>query len=52
MHYELQLLPNNTASETFLHKSERVRIFDWKFIPGAPARQSVEEYVTLDKNIS
>ena len=31
--YQLPLLPNNTASETFLHKSGAVRSFDWIFLP-------------------
>ena len=35
--YALLLLPNNTASEIFLHKPEAVWLVDWKFIPGAPA---------------
>jgi hypothetical protein len=35
--YELPLLPNNTASETFLHKSGAVRRVDWIFITEAPA---------------
>ena len=30
--YELSLLPNNTANETFLHKSGAVRSVDWIFI--------------------
>ena len=34
--YELPLLPNNTASETFLHKSGAVRKVDWIFITGGP----------------
>jgi len=35
--YEVPLVPNNTASETFLHKSGAVRSVDWIFIIGAPA---------------
>ena len=35
--YELPLLPNSTAGETFLHKSGAVRRVDWIFITGAPA---------------
>ena len=35
--YELSLLPNNTANETLLQKSEAVRSADWIFIIGAPA---------------
>jgi hypothetical protein len=34
--YELPLLPNNTANETFLHKLGAVRSVDWIFITGAP----------------
>jgi len=37
--YELPLLPNNTASETFLHKSGAVRSVDWVSIIGVPARR-------------
>ena len=36
--YELPLLSNNTARETFLHISGAVRIADWIFITGEPAR--------------
>jgi len=32
----LLLVPNNTASETFLHKSGAVRSVDWLVIVGAP----------------
>jgi hypothetical protein len=35
--YELPLLPNHTASETFLHKSGAVQSVDWVFIIGVPA---------------
>ena len=35
--YELLLQSNDTASETFLHKSGTVRSVDWIFIIGAPA---------------
>jgi hypothetical protein len=35
--YELALLPNNTASETFLHNWGAVQRVDWIFITGAPA---------------
>jgi hypothetical protein len=35
--YELSLLPNKTASETFLHKSVAVRSADWIFIIGVLA---------------
>jgi len=34
--YELPLLQNNTASETFLHNLGAVRSVDWIFIIGAP----------------
>ena len=34
--YELPLVPNNTASEIFLHKSEAVRSVDWIIIIGVP----------------
>ena len=34
--YELPLLPNNTVSETFLHKLGAVRSVDWMFIIWAP----------------
>ena len=47
--YVLPLLPNNTASETFLHKSGAVRSVDWMFITGVPAWPCLGEYVTLDK---
>jgi len=42
------LLPNKTASETFLHKSGAVRSIDWIFITMAPAWRWLGEYVTLD----
>jgi len=35
--YELPLLPNNTGSETFLHKSGAVRSVDWIFFIGVLA---------------
>jgi len=35
--YELPLLPNNAAGETFLHKSGTVRSADWIFVIGPPA---------------
>ena len=47
--YELPLLPNNTASETLLHKSGAVRSVDWMFIIGAPAWRRLGEYITLGK---
>jgi len=34
--YELPLLPNNTAGETFVHKSGAVRSVDGIIITGAP----------------
>ena len=45
----LPLLPNNTASETFLHKSGAVRSADWIFIVGAPAWRWLREYVAMEK---
>jgi len=47
--YELPLLPNNSASETFVHKSGAVRSVDMIFIVGVPAWRWLGEYVTLDK---
>jgi len=47
--YKLALLLNNTANETFVHKSGAVRSFDWIFITGAPAWGWLGKYVTLDK---
>ena len=35
--FDLPLVPNNTASETFVHKSGAVRNADWIFIIGVPA---------------
>ena len=35
--YELPLLPNNTVSETFLHKSGAVGSVDWTSITGTSA---------------
>ena len=46
---ELPSLPNNNASETFLHKSGAVRSVDWMFIIGAPVWRRWGECVTLDK---
>ena len=46
--YELLLLPNDNASETFLHKSGEVRSVDWIFITGVPAWRRMGEYVTPD----
>ena len=37
--YELPLLPNNTASETFSHKFGAVRSVDWIFVIGVSAWQ-------------
>jgi hypothetical protein len=45
--YEVPVHPNNTAAETFLHKSGAVRSVDWIFITGAPAWRCLGEYVTL-----
>jgi len=47
--YELPLLPNNTASETFLHKSGAVRGVNWIVIIGAPAWRWLVEYVILHR---
>ena len=47
--YELTLLPNNTGSEIFLHRSGAVRSVDWIFITGVPAWRWLGEYVTLDR---
>jgi hypothetical protein len=47
--YELPVLPNNTAGETFLHKPVGVRSVDWIFIIGMPAWRWLGKYVTLDK---
>jgi hypothetical protein len=37
--YELQLLPNYSVSETFLHKLGAGRSVDWIFVTGALAWQ-------------
>ena len=47
--HELPLLPNNAASETYLHKSGEVWSGDWIFTTAAPAWRWLGEYVTLDK---
>ena len=47
--YEPPLLPNNTASETFLHKSEAVWGAAWMFTIGLLAWQRLGEYVTSDE---
>ena len=47
--YELPLLPNNSASETFFNKSGAVRSVDWISIFGMSAWWWLGEYVTLDK---
>ena len=44
--FELLLLPNNTTSETFLHKSGAVRSFDWIFIVGSEVWRYLGECVT------
>ena len=49
--YEVPLLPNNTANETFLHKLGAVRSSDWIFIFGVPAWHWLVECVTLDKTL-
>ena len=47
--YELPLLPNNnTASETFLHKSGAVRSVDWIFIIGPSLIFFSSEYKTAE----
>jgi hypothetical protein len=46
--YDLPLLPNNTASETFLHRLGALRIIDYIYHWGA--RLAVTgKYVTLNK---
>jgi hypothetical protein len=50
--YELLLLPNNSASETFAHKSGAVRSVEWVFIIGLPAWRWLDEYVALDKTFN
>jgi hypothetical protein len=45
--FELPLLPNFTAIETFIHKWGTLRIVDWIFLTGAPVWRSLGEYVTL-----
>ena len=47
--FELPLLPNNTASETFLHKSGAVRRVDRIFITRKPAWRRLGEWATFDK---
>ena len=47
--YDLPLLPNNTACETFSHKFGDVQNVDWIFITGAPAWRWLGERMTLDK---
>jgi hypothetical protein len=47
--YQLPLLPNNTAGETFLHKSGAVWSVDWIFTIGTPGWRWLGEYVTLDR---
>ena len=47
--YELSLLPNNTACETFSLKSGAARSVDWIFIRKAPAWRWLGKYVILDK---
>jgi len=50
--YELPLLPNKTATETFfLHKSGAVRSVAWMFMTGVPAFRRLGEYVTLNKKV-
>ena len=47
--YVLPFLPNNSASETFLHKSGAVGIINGMFIIGVPAWRWMDECVTLDR---
>ena len=47
--YELPLLPNINASETFLHKLGAVRSVDWIFNIRMPVWRWLAEYVTLDR---
>jgi len=47
--YELLVLPNNTARETFLHKLGAVWSVDWIFIIGALVWQWLGESVPLDR---
>jgi len=46
--YELPFLLNDTASETFLHKSGAFRNVDWILITGDSAWRCPGEYVALD----
>jgi hypothetical protein len=47
--YELPLLPNKTANETFLHKSGAVRSVDSRLINRAAAWRWLGEYVAMEK---
>jgi hypothetical protein len=47
--YELTLLPNNTACETFLHKRTDIRKAFSLLITGPPDWLWLDEYMTLDK---
>jgi hypothetical protein len=49
--YALPLLPNSTASETFLHQPRAVRSVSWIFIIVAPAWRWLGEYVALDSTL-
>ena len=49
--YELPLLPYNTASVTFLHKSAAVRSVEWIFITEARTWRWLGEYVIFIINI-
>ena len=49
--YALPLLPNNTASETFLHQPRAVRSVGWIFVIVAPAWRWLGEYVALDNTM-
>ena len=49
--YGLPLLPNNTASETFLHRSRALRSVAMTFFTGAQAWWLLGDYMTLDKRL-
>ena len=45
-------MPNNTAGETFLHKSGAVWSANWKFIIGATGLAVTGEYMILGKSFT
>jgi hypothetical protein len=49
--YELPLLPNNSASATFLHKSVVVRSVDGLFIIGAPFWRWLGQIRDIGQNV-